>query len=69
MLGRAGWNSKNTHLLLGEALSYKFEGKVLNPFGIEIDLPFWVFKRLKNYIFLDETAVLLLLNMFHYVSR
>ncbi|HRZ41049.1 MAG TPA: hypothetical protein P5246_08570 [Candidatus Omnitrophota bacterium] len=26
----------------------EFEGKVLNPFGIEIDLPFWVFKRLKK---------------------
>jgi hypothetical protein len=29
-------------------LSDKFDGKVLNPFGVEIDLPFWVFKRLKK---------------------
>jgi hypothetical protein len=42
---RAGWSSKNNHLLIGEALSYEFENKVLNPFGVEIDLPYWVFKR------------------------
>jgi hypothetical protein len=33
---------------MGEALSYEFEGMVLNPFGVDIDLPFWVFKRLKK---------------------
>ena len=29
-------------------MSYDFDGKVLNPCGVEIDLPFWVFKRLKK---------------------
>jgi hypothetical protein len=53
-LTRAGWSSKNNHLLLGEALSYEFEGKVLNPSGIEIDLPFWVFKRLKKLHLLER---------------
>jgi hypothetical protein len=33
---------------MGEALSDEFDGKVLNPYGVEIDLPFWVFKRLKR---------------------
>jgi hypothetical protein len=33
---------------LGEALSFDFEGKVLNPFGVDIDLPFSVFARLKK---------------------
>jgi hypothetical protein len=45
---RAGWGSKINQLLIGEALSYEFEGKVLNAFGIEIDLPLWVFKRLRK---------------------
>jgi len=31
-----------------EALFYGFEGKVLNPFGVDIDLPLWVFERLKK---------------------
>ena len=53
---RAGWSSKNNHLLLGEALSYEFEGKVLNPFGIKIDLPFWVFKRLKKLHLLERDS-------------
>jgi hypothetical protein len=44
----SGCRSKNNFLLLGEALSNEFEGMVLNPFGVEIDLPFWVFKRLKK---------------------
>ena len=36
---------------MGEALSGEFGGKVLNPDGIEIDLPFLVFKVLKSSIF------------------
>jgi hypothetical protein len=35
-------------------LSYDFDGKVLNPYGIEIDLPFWVFKRLKKLHLLER---------------
>jgi hypothetical protein len=47
---RAGWSSEINQLLMGEALSvsHDFDGKVLNPNGVEIDLPFWVFKRLKK---------------------
>ena len=30
------------------SLSKEFDGRVLNPSGMEIDLPFWVFKRLKK---------------------
>ncbi len=51
---RAGWSSKNNHLQLGEALFYQFEGKVLNPFGVDIDLPLWVFKRLKKLHLLER---------------
>jgi hypothetical protein len=40
--------------MLGEALSYEFQGKVLNPSGIEIDLPFWVFKQLKRLHLLER---------------
>ena len=29
-------------------MSEDFDGTVLNPFGVEIDLPFWVFKQLKK---------------------
>jgi hypothetical protein len=39
---------------LGEALSFEFEGKVLNPFGVDIDLPLWVFKRLKKLHLLER---------------
>ena len=35
-------------------MSYYFEGKVINPFGIEIDLPLWVFKRLKRLHLLER---------------
>ncbi len=31
-----------------------FEGKVLNPFGVDIDLPLWVFKRLKKLHLLER---------------
>ena len=43
---RAG--SKINQLRIGEDLSDDFDGKVLNPSGVEIDLPFWVFRRLKK---------------------
>ena len=35
-------------------MSYDFDGKVLNPYGVEIDLPFWVFKRLKKLHLLER---------------
>ena len=53
---RAGWNSKNNQLDIGEALSDEFDGKVLNPYGVEIDLPFWVFKRLKRLRLLERDS-------------
>jgi hypothetical protein len=34
-----------------------FEGKILNPYCVEIDLPFWVFKRLKNLHLLEHDSV------------
>jgi len=40
--------------MLGEALSSEFEGKILNPSGVEMDLPFWVFKRLKKLHLLER---------------
>ncbi len=39
---------------MGRALSFDFDGKVLNPYGVEIDLPFWVFKRLKKLHLLER---------------
>jgi hypothetical protein len=38
-------------------LSSDFDGKVLNPSGVEIDLPFWVFKRLKKLRLLERDHV------------
>ena len=35
-------------------MSEDFDGKVLNPSGVEIDLPFWVFKRLKKLHLLER---------------
>ena len=35
-------------------MSDEFDGKALNPYGVEIDLPFWVFKRLKKLHLLDR---------------
>jgi hypothetical protein len=35
-------------------LSERFEGRIINPDGIEIDLPFWVFKRLKRMRLLER---------------
>ncbi len=35
-------------------MSDQFDGKILNPHGVEIDLPFWVFKRLKKLHLLER---------------
>ena len=37
-------------------MSDEFDGKVLNPDGVEIDLPFWVFKRLKKLQLLERDS-------------
>ena len=37
-------------------MSNDFDGKVLNPTGVQIDLPFWVFKRLKKLNLLERDA-------------
>jgi len=39
----------------GEALSDEFDGRVLNPNGIEIDLPYWACKRLKKMHLLEPS--------------
>lgn len=41
-------------LWIGGALSCDLDRKVLNPNGVETDLPFWVFKRLKKLHLLDR---------------
>ena len=35
-------------------MSDEFDGRVLNPDGVEIDLPYWVFKRLKKLHLLER---------------
>lgn len=35
-------------------LGKEFDGRVLNPSGVEIDLPFWAFKRLKKLHLLER---------------
>jgi len=35
-------------------LSEDFDATVLKPFGVEIDLPFWVFMRLKKLHLLER---------------
>jgi hypothetical protein len=50
----SGLELGNQPALIGEALSDDFDGKVLNPHGVEIDLPFWVFKRLKKLHLLER---------------
>ena len=35
-------------------MSDEFDGRVLNPNGVEIDLPFWLFKRLKKLHLLER---------------
>ena len=37
-----------------ESLRKEFYGRVLNPSGAEIDLPFWAFKRLKKLHLLER---------------
>ncbi len=37
-------------------MSYEFDGRILNPHGVEIDLPFWVFKRLKKLHLLERDS-------------
>ncbi len=51
---RAGCELQNQPAKIGEALSDEFDGRVLNPHGVEIDLPFWVFKRLKKLHLLER---------------
>jgi hypothetical protein len=51
---RADWSSEISQLQLGEVLSDEFDGKVLYPDGVEIDLPFWVLKRLKRLHLLER---------------
>jgi hypothetical protein len=42
-------DSKNNKLVIQQALLYDFDGKVLDPNGVEIDRPFWLFKRLRRF--------------------
>jgi len=39
---------------MGESLRMEFDVRVLNPSGVEIDLPFWAFKRLKRLHLLER---------------
>jgi hypothetical protein len=55
-LTRAGWSSEINQLSISEAMSYDFDGKVLNPNGVEIDLPYWAFKRLKKLHLLERDS-------------
>lgn len=43
--------------VIGEAFSDEFDGKILNSHGVEIGLPFWVFKRLKKLRLLERDSV------------
>jgi hypothetical protein len=38
----------------GEALSDEFDGRVLYPNGVEIDLPYWIFKRFNKLCLLER---------------
>ncbi len=49
-----GWITEISQFLTDKALSDGFDGKVLNPCDVEIDLPFWVFKRLKKLHLLER---------------
>ena len=35
-------------------MSDEFDGRILNPMGVLIELPFWVFKRLKKLKLLER---------------
>jgi hypothetical protein len=37
-----------------KSLAKEFDGRVLNPSGVEIDLPYWAFKRLKKLHLLER---------------
>ncbi len=37
-------------------MSDEFDGKILNPHGVEIDLSFWIFKRLKKLHLLERDS-------------
>jgi hypothetical protein len=37
-----------------KSLGEDFDGRVLNPLGVEVDLPFWAFKRLKKLHLLER---------------
>jgi hypothetical protein len=50
----SGLELRNQPAERGEALSDEFDGKVLNPNGVEIELPYWVFKRLKKLHLLER---------------
>jgi hypothetical protein len=50
----SGLELRNQPARRGEALSDEFDGRVLNPNGIEIDLPYWAFKRLKKLHLLER---------------
>ena len=39
---------------MGGSVGKEFDGRVLNPSGVEIDLPFWAFKRLKKLHLLER---------------
>ena len=40
--------------MMSESLWKEFDGRVLNPSGVEINLPFWAFKRLKKLHLLER---------------
>jgi hypothetical protein len=50
----SGLELRNQPAERGEALPDEFDGRVLNPNGVEIDLPYWVFKRLKKLHLLER---------------
>ena len=47
-------DSEINQLLIGKALSDVVDGGILNPHGVQIDIPFWVFKRLKKLRLLEH---------------
>ncbi|MBN2319734.1 MAG: hypothetical protein JXR49_11680, partial [Acidobacteria bacterium] len=50
----SGLELRNQPAERGEALPDEFDGRVLDPNGVEIDLPFRVFKRLKRMHLLER---------------
>ncbi len=39
---------------MAQSLAEQFDARVLNPWGVEIALPFWAFKRLKKLHLLER---------------